>query len=189
MNIQHKSKVLFQKGLSEKHTLHLEMQMQVENIVDAFGKHNIAVAVLATKSGIREMITKYVLSTVLQNLVRQTGEPFKTEESLDTHSEYSIDNDSTIGIPKIRENRLRIRSILQIILDVEANQPITAMQALFAARGSIATAVAKSILDNLSLELHGISEWEYEMDYNLLDWEFTKLTFTEKETTGETLRN
>ncbi len=159
-------------GVKTDHTVDLDLDLALENILPS---DNLVLRLHTQDAEIRREIADLVLGKVLPKIVQQTGLEYETPGYL--HVQAHLDNRSkgSVGIPTLPHTTLMIQNKMRIVMDLHANRPVNAIQALYGNRANVAVEVANQVMKFLKRAVLGISEEQSHTDQSYKGDKFEKL--------------
>jgi len=160
-------------GISHQHEINLDLNLFVE---DFLTQHpNIREELLHNEAGLRKELMNVITQKLVRQIVDESGLSADIEGTLNTKSKKSVDNDMQVGIPRQKGLTHFIRNRIRMLLKIETDRPVNAMQAFYAERGSTASEIADNIINALKKRFLGIDVHEYETDSSLIGDEVTEV--------------
>ncbi len=134
-------------GVATQHQVDLTLDLHLENFLD---QPDFVLELLTNEMGIRRKICDLVVGKIVRQLVDESGlDATLSEEMLSTHAHQSCENNMEIGIPTCPHLVFYVRNQMHLSLTLDSSRPVNAMQALYAIRGGVATAIADNIITPL----------------------------------------
>jgi hypothetical protein len=135
----------------------IELDLDVA-LTDFLHSKNIAAELTMKEKEIRKEIFLVVLNQILKKIVEDTGVSYDFEGQV--HAKHHVDTHGHASFekPKVEGETFVIRDRLKMVMNIETNRPLNAMQAIRASNHGIATAITDDILHHLKRKFLGITK-------------------------------
>lgn len=166
MHYSFNSNLGWKNGVSTNHTVQLHMDLEIGEFLR--GKN--IVATLASNQGfIRKEIQRIVIEEILPKVFSEAGAtPVEGRLKTDTHSR-------TKGHARMIEHRtpqgieVEVRDSLSVVLDIIADRPVTALEALNGSHLSVADAITNDIMMHLAHQYFGVTDHDISTNSSVRD--------------------
>jgi len=156
MKYKFSSDMGWQNGLANQHSIELDLDLSLTDFLKS--KKNIAAELATSEVTLRKEIFQLAVGQIVPKILEGTDLDWRLPSGKlnskfhsDSHGEWQI------GDPT-EQTSVVIRDQMRIVLDVETDQPVNAMQALYASRDGLAGAITNTIIDALKCKYLGTTE-------------------------------
>jgi|GEM_PF-5786891 len=162
MQHEYRFEIEYRKGLANQQTIKIDLDLTLRNFLES--KERIEVELALRETEIRKEIFQLVIGQIVPPMLKATDMDwqlpagrFQSQCQSSTHSKWHIADET--------ENTLTaIRNQMEVVLEIEVDKPVNAMQALYTSRAELASAVTCNIIDSLKKRYLGITESETTYD-------------------------
>lgn len=166
MKHEFRYKVNWPNGEANDHTINLDLDVTISDILRS--NRNIKERLIADEQGIRaeifRMVAEEIVPQIIEGTLVDTNQPI---EHIKSSSKYKMHNESEVGVPTRSDTSLFIRNRMRMVLDINTNHPVNAIQALHASRGGVAAEITTSIMRHLKKVVLKESEEDTTQDWKL----------------------
>lgn len=146
MDYKFSSEMDWSKGVSTDHEVELDLNLALDKILPF---HNLALRLQADEHQVRKEIADVVLRHILPKIIKDTSLEHTTPGHLRIEANSKSHSRESVYIPTLPQNMLMFRGRLQIVMNLKANKPVNAIQALYGNRLNVATDIANMIVRSL----------------------------------------
>ena len=150
------SEIGWQNGVRANHTIKLDLDLTLS---DFLRTRNIAEELALREREIRKEIFQVVLETILLKITEGTGVPWEIPgNDFKTDTRVQRSGSAAIHHPLIQGESLSIRDQLRLVIKLNSDKPLNAMQALRSGNQTVAMSITDDIIFHLKMKYLGITE-------------------------------
>ncbi len=184
MNYEFTSDMEWPKGVNTSHTINIDLDITVSNVLRS--ARNIKVRLITREQEVRKEIFTLVVGEIIPKIINETGlDATHPEGKMSVNAKSKIESRAQVGIPTREDTFLFVRDQEKIVLEITADRPVNAMQAMYANRGGLATDITNHLVKILKRAVLKTRDEKTETDFLLSGNEVVSFDFKLKKSSSD----
>jgi hypothetical protein len=169
-------------GVDTNHQIDLNLNLILEKILPS---KDLSLRLHTQSEQVRKEIANLVLGQILPKIIQNTGLEYQTSSDLNVKTNIENNSQASVGIPTLPSTMLMIKNRIHLVLDLKADKPVNAMQALYRNRAAVAIEIANQVMKFLYQAVLNIDEERSSADFSIDGNQFTKLNHKIKKSSAD----